>query len=192
MITQIDIRKNIIVSLKSSYFGGKKNIEKKIQYLEFMSSLNIIVTTLIGGILLASMISSLLGNEFFNWQKMELLTILSLSFILTLPNELYELKLLKHLQKINRCTEFSGIEKLNTELKSIVNKLNNRIKNNWLTILLTLFIMAMGTWQLSSNNPYWSYMKIPTIILFGIIAVRFKKMNKILTENINETEKYCS
>ena len=194
METKIDERKNIIVSLKSNYGERTKGLEKRIQDLKIMSSIKLVLTIFCGGILILSIISGQFGNELFKWQKMGLFSILSLSFIMNLPNELYELKLLKHLKRMNSKSEFSGIEKLNNELKNIVDKLNSGLKNNWIIIILAVAIMIMGIWQVlyDNNNPYWDYMKIPTILFFGIIIVRFTIINKKLNENINEMEKYCS
>jgi len=194
METKIDERKNIIVSLKSNYGERTKGLEKRIQDLKIMSSIKLVSTIFCGGILILSIISGQFGNELFKWQKMGLFSILSLSFIMNLPNELYELKLLKHLKRMNSKSEFSGIEKLNNELKNIVDKLNSGLKNNWIIIILAVAIMIMGIWQVlyDNNNPYWDYMKIPTILFFGIIIVRFTIINKKLNENINEMEKYCS
>ena len=194
MKTKIDERKNIIISLKTNYGERKKGIEKRIQYLKIMSSINLILIIFCGGILLVSIISGQFGNELIKWQKMGLLAILSLSCILNLPNELYELKLLKHLKRINAVSEFNGIEKLNNELKSIIENLNNRLKNNWLVIILAIGIIFMGMIQVISEsiNPYWNYMKSPILLFFGIVTVRYLTTNKKLTKNINEIEKYCS
>jgi hypothetical protein len=192
--TKIEERKNIIVSLKSNIGEQKKGIDKRIQYLKGISILHITLTLFCGGIVISSIISDLLGYEFYDWQKMGLLAILSLSAILNIPNELYELKLLNHLTKINSKLDFDGIEKLNNELKSLINKLNNRLRNNWFVLVLAILIMIMGAWQMliESKNPYWNYMKLPIIAFYGIIILRFIITNKILSENINKTEKYSS
>jgi hypothetical protein len=113
---------------------------------------------------------------------------------MNLPNQFYELKLLKHLKNINSKSEFDGIDKLNNELKIIIDKLNNRFKSNWSIIILAIAIMIMGIWQMGygDNNPYWKYMKLPTLAFYGIILFRFVFTNRKLNENIKETEKYCS
>ncbi len=81
---------------------------------------------------------------------------------MNLPNQFFELKLLKHLKKINSKPEFDGIDKLNSELKSIIDKSNNRFKNNWSIIILAIVILIMGIWQMGfdngNGNPYWKYM----------------------------------
>ena len=194
MKTKIDERKNIIVSLKSSYGQENKGIEKRIHFLKLMSTINIVLIIFCAGILFHSIISEQFGIGYFKWQKMGLITILSLSFVLNLPKALYELKLLKHLKRINTKSEFSGIEKLNNELKNIIDQLNNGLKNNWHIILLAIVLMIMGIWQslYDQSNPYWQYMKIPVILFFGIIVIRFINTNKKISDNINETEKYCS
>jgi hypothetical protein len=192
--TKIEERKNIIVSLKSNYGGRKKGIEKKIQYLKGISILNLTLTLFCGGILISSITFELLGYDFLKWKKTGLLAILSLSFVLNLPYELYELKLLNHLKKINSKSEFDGIEKLNDELKKLINKLNNRLRSNWFVFALAILIMVMGIWQMliEDKNPYWNYMKLPILAFYGIIIFRFINTNKRLSENIKKTEKYCS
>lgn len=194
MKTKIDERKNIIVSLKSSYGEKNKGIEKRIHFLKLMSIINIILIIFSAGILFLSIVSEQFGIGFFKWEKMGLIAILSLSFVLNLPKSLYELKLLKHLIRINSKSEFNGIEKLNNELKNIIYQLNNGLKNNWHVIFLAIVIMIMGIWQslYDQSNPYWQYMKIPVILFFGIIVVQFINTNKKISDNINETEKYLS
>jgi|UniRef100_UPI004047F183 hypothetical protein len=193
-MTKIDERKNIIVSLKSNYGERKKGIDKRIQYLKGMTILDLVLTTFCGGIVLLSIILEPLGYEFFKWQKMGLLTILSLSFILRLPEEIFELKLLKHLRNISDKSDFLGIDKLNSDLKIIVDKLNKKLKYNRLIIPLAIIILVLGFIQVLSENlnPYWNYAKIPVLLFFGMIVIRFYNVNKKLNKNIMETEKYCS
>ena len=194
MRTKIDERKNIIISLKPTYGDRKNGIEKRTQYLKTMSFFNIILSLLSGGLVILSIIFEFIGYDSFKWQKMGLLAILSLSVILNLPNGLYELKLLKHLKKINDKMAVERIGELNIDLKSIIDKLNNGMKNNWVTTVLALVIMIMGIWQMGfdDNNPYWKYMKVPILLFYGIILTRFISTNKKLQYNIDETEKYCS
>jgi len=193
-MTKIDERKNIIVSLKSNYGERKKGIDKRIQYLKGMTILDLVLTTFCGGIVLLSIILEPLGYEFFKCQKMGLLTILSLSFILRLPEEIFELKLLKHLRNISDKSDFLGIDKLNSDLKIIVDKLNKKLKYNRLIIPLAIIILVLGFIQVLSENlnPYWNYAKIPVLLFFGMIVIRFYNVNKKLNKNIMETEKYCS
>lgn len=187
----MDERKNIIASLKSNIGEPKKGIEKRIEFLKRMTILNLVLTIICAGI---SIISGLFDYESFKWRKSALMVILSLSFIMNLPNQFYELKLLKHLKKINSKSGFDGIDKLNSELKSIIDRLNNRFKSNWSIIVLAIVILTMGIWQMGfdDNNPYWKYMKLPTLVFYGIIIFRFITTNRKLNENVNKTEKYCS
>lgn len=194
MMTKIDERKNIIVSLKPTYKEENKGIEKRIQFLKGMTLVNIVLTIICAGIIVLSILAEIFDYEIFKWQKSSLMVILSLNFIMNLPNQFYELKLLKHLKNINSKSEFDGIDKLNSELKIIIDKLNNRFKSNWSIIILAIAIMIMGIWQMGygDNNPYWKYMKLPTLAFYGIILFRFVFTNRKLNENIKETEKYCS
>ncbi|MDP3358939.1 MAG: hypothetical protein Q8S41_06265 [Lutibacter sp.] len=191
MKTKIDERKNIIISLKPTYGDRNKGIEKRIQYLKSFSFINIILCILSGGIVTFSIMADLIGNNLFKWEKMGLLAIMSLSVILNLPNSLFELKLLKHFKKINDKIDVEGIVDLNNDLKCIIDKLNNRIKNNWIVIVFSLLIMIMGIWQMlyENNNPYWEYMKFPILLFYVIILTKFMITNKKLQYNINESEK---
>jgi hypothetical protein len=75
-------------------------------------------------------------------------------------------------------------------LKTIISKLNNRIKNNWHIPLLAVIILVLGMWQMGSENgdQIWSYMKLPIIIFYSIILFKFWKTNKSLNRNINAAE----
>ena len=194
MNEKMNERKNIIISLKSNFGEPKNGIEKRLSFLKGMTILNLTLTIFSAGILVLSIISELFNYEIFEWKKTGLLAILSLSFILNLPNQYFELKLLNHLKKLGSKSEFSGIDKLNIELKSIIENLNNRLKNGWVEITLAIIILIMGIWQMgfsnNNNNPYWNYMKLPILAFYGIILFRFIFTNRKLNENITKTEKY--
>jgi hypothetical protein len=190
MMTKIDERKNIIVSLKSNYGERKKGIDKHIKKLKMLGIMHVSLSILCFGILFTSIISEQLKYEIFKWQNTGLLGLLSLIAFLNLPNEIFELKLLNHLKRINKYNDFKGLEKLNNDLKILINNLNNRLSiSNLIPIILGLIILIMSAWQtMNKNNPYWEYMKIPIVIFFGLIIVRFLTINKKLTENIQKTE----
>ena len=196
MNEKMNERKNIIISLKSNFGEPKNGIEKRLSFLKGMTILNLTLTIFSAGILVLSIISELFNYEIFEWKKTGLLAILSLSFILNLPNQYFELKLLNHLKKLGSKSEYNGIDKLNIELKSIIKNLNNRLKNGWVEITLAIIILIMGIWQMgfsnNNNNPYWNYMKLPILAFYGIILFRFIFTNRKLNENITKTEKYCS
>jgi hypothetical protein len=196
MNEKMNERKNIIISLKSNFGEPKNGIEKRLSFLKGMTILNLTLTIFSAGILVLSIISELFKYEIFEWKKTGLLAILSLSFILNLPNQYFELKLLNHLKKLGSKSEYNGIDKLNIELKSIIENLNNRLKNGWVEITLAIIILIMGLWQMgfsnnnNNNNPYWNYMKLPILAFYGIILFRFIFTNRKLNENITKTEKY--
>lgn len=194
MNEKINQRKNIIISLKSNLGEPKNGIDKRISFLKGITILNLILTLISAGFLLLSIISELFDYEIIKWQKAAIMVLISLSFIMNLPNQFYELKLLKHLKKINLKSDFNGIEKLNSELKNIIDKSNNSFKNNWSIIILAIAILIVGIWQMGfdENNPYWNYMKLPTLMFYGIIIFRFIIRNRKLNKNIEKTEKYCS
>lgn len=189
MKTNIDNRKNIIISLKSYYGERKKGIDKQIQFLKMSNFMNISLSIICFGILMTSIISEQLEFDFYKWQKTGLIALLSLIVFLNLSNPIFELKLLKHFKKINNYNDFNGIEKLNNDLKFQIDNLNNRIRSNIIPIILGILILFMSAWQtMSENNPYWEFMKIPIILFFGIIIIRLVIVNKKLSENIKKVE----
>jgi hypothetical protein len=187
MKKNIETRKNIINSLKPTIDWSNKSLDKRVKFLKGISVVNIILTIICAGILFSTILSELIGLGFKKWENIGLFAILSLSFIINLPNQLYELKLTKHLIKIKLENELDNLEKLNDELKTIISKLNNRIKNNWHIPLLAVIILVLGMWQMGSENgdQIWSYMKLPIIIFYSIILFKFWKTNKSLNRNIN-------
>ena len=152
MNEKMNERKNIIISLKSNFGEPKNGIEKRLSFLKGMTILNLTLTLFSAGILVLSIISELFNYEIFEWKKTGLLAILSLSFILNLPNQYFELKLLNHLKKLGSKSEYNGIDKLNIELKIIIENLNNRLKNGWVEITLAIIILIMGIWQMGFSN----------------------------------------
>lgn len=187
-------RKNIISSLKSNYGERKKGIKKRIQLLKGMNILNLMLTILCGGIIIFSIILEPLGFEVFKWQKMGLFTILSLSFTLRLPEEYFELKLLKHYYRISNKSDFDGIEKQNSELKIIIGNVNKKMGYRGILTPIAIVISILGMIQVISegSNPYWNYTKILILLFFVIVLTRLYRVNKKLNRNIIETEKNCS
>ncbi|NLP59504.1 hypothetical protein [Lutibacter sp. B1] len=190
MTTKIDARKNIIVSLKSNYGERNKGIERHIQTLKVLILMHIVLSILSFGFIFTSLISEYFGYENYKWQNTALFALLSLISLLNLPNNIIELKLLIHLKRINKFNDFDNLEKLNIDLKELINKLNNRLSiNNLIPILLGVIILIMSSWQtMNLNNPYWEYMKFPIVIFFGIIITRFVITNKKINDNIKKTE----
>ncbi len=189
MMTKIDERKNIIVRLKSNYKGNTKGIDKKIQYLKFMSILNITMCIFCSGIILISIISEQFGFQILKWEKSSLFVILSIMFFLNFPNDVYEYLLLKHLKKINNFKDFRELEKLNSELKNLIDKLNYRKKVNIFLVSFIILILIMSLWQNAfDNNPIWIYIKIPILIFYGLVIFRFFNAYVILSKNIIKVE----
>ncbi len=186
-------RKNIIVSLKSSLWESPKGLKSRIKFLKITIIIYSLITLFFAGILILSIISRLFSNEIISWQKASLAVIMSFSVSLNLPKPIFELKLLRHLIKINTKPNFEGITKLNSELKKIIDQLNNTLKTRWFIVLLVIFMLIMAFWQLfSENNPYWDFMKIPFLLIYGILLTDFIITNRNLTKNIKETEKLCN
>ncbi len=189
----MDERKNIIVSLKSSVGESGTGLKTRIKLLKILIIIYSLITIVLAGILTLSIISGLFNNEIISWQKSGLAVIVIFSVSLNLPKQIFELKLLQHLIKINTKPDFEGITKLNSELKKIIDQLNNTVKTRWFVVLLVIFVLIMAFWQLfSENNPYWDFMKIPFLLIYGILLTDFIITNRKLTKNIKETEKHCN
>ena len=192
-MTKIDERKNIIITLKSMCGERKKGIDKRIQFIKGLSILNLIIAIICSGIIIATIILEPLGLGYFKWEMMGLLTILNINFVLPLPKFFFEFKLLNHHNKISDKKDFIGIEKLNAELKTIVNQLNKDVIYNMFYLPLILVILISGIVQVTfeDSNPYWNYIKIPVLLFFGMTITKFYLTNTKLTKNINQTERQC-
>jgi MFS family permease len=188
-MTKIDKRKNIIISFKSNYKDEHKPIDKQIRHLRVMSLLNVSLSIICGGMILLSIISEQFGIEILKWEKSAIISILSISFFLNFPNDIYEYKLLRHFKKIIDFPDFPELEKLNIELKNIIDKLNKRRNLSIVLIILIIAILVMGLWQVfDGDNQYWIYMKLPILVLFGFIIFRFIQGYNRIIENIEEVE----
>ena len=187
---EIEERKNIIMSLNPTFGDRQKGLGKRIKYLKIMIAVDLILTLFCGGIIFTSITMEPFGFEFFKWEKMGLITILSLSFVLRLPEETFEIKLLLHLRKLISKADCGGVSKLNSELKNIVVDLNKKTNYQVYFIPLAIMILILGIVQVLAEdlNPYWNYAKVLVVLFFGIVLKRFYKMNKKLTKNIIETE----
>lgn len=179
-------RKEILLSVKSNYGEIKKGIDKRISYLKGMNILNGSLFIISGGVLIITILSELLGYNFFKWNKMGIMAILSLAFILRLPKDILELKLLNHYKKIENVTfENKTINLLNNDLANIIGVLNKGIHNNIIIIICAIGIMFMGIWLLyDENTPYWNYMKIPVLVFYVIILVDYLNINTKISANI--------
>jgi len=184
-MTKIDERRNIIESLKISYTEGIAGIDKRIKNLKISSIMFISLSIVSGLLILISVISEQLGFEILKWDKFGMAVIFNTIFFVNFPNDFYKLKLLKHLRLINDSKDFPDLEKLNLELKKIIDRQNNR------KIIVIVFglILIMGFWQaFGEDNPYWNYMKLPILAFLGFIIIRFILVYKELTENIQKAE----
>ena len=190
MNTKINERKNIIVSFKANV-SLPKGIDKRIQSLRGLTIINALIALPCICIVISTILLEPLGIEVFKWDKMGLLVIFSVSFSLGLPEYFYELKLLNHLKKINKASDFEGLEALNSELKMIIKVLNNKLKNYKYLIPLVLVIFIFGLLQIFSDtlNPYWGYLKIPVLLFYGISISRFVLTYPKINKNIRAAEK---
>ena len=192
--SKMDKRKNIIDSLNTIAKRQSRSNEERIQFLKMMKSMDVVLIVVCGGIIATSILSYLFGYHLFSWSELAIIVMIGLGLILSFPSIFYELRILKHREVISRGDDFNEMDVLNEELKSIIDGLNTRFEENWITTLIGLFIMAIGAWQMfvENANPYWNYMKIPTAVFSGIIIVRFIFTYRKLSSNIKETEKYCN
>ena len=180
-----------VIDLFKSMFGvPKKGDKSRIKYLKTTIVFNIVALIICWVPILMSIFSHFWGYDFLKWDKMGLLVILSLGNSLNLPNNIYELKLLLHAQKLKNQEIDSIDHSVNSELKNIMSNLNSRINNRWYIIPLLVVILILALWQflIENQNPYWAYGKLPILLFGGIVTFDFHKTYNKLTQNIQKAE----
>tara|TARA_R100000935_G_C2817872_1_gene158204 strand:- start:540 stop:914 length:375 start_codon:yes stop_codon:yes gene_type:complete len=118
-----------------------------------------------------------------------------ISFIINIPKQYYELKLLKHLRNIdidNVVDNIKEIDKLNTELENLMKSLSTSFKYSWIELILGTLIIIMSLWQMIFYNPYWIYMKLPILMFYGIVLLKFIYLSSKLKNNMNKFTKHSS
>jgi hypothetical protein len=185
------------ISIIDSYRQGRPqaegSIEKRLKKARMLSNLQIIIGGLCVFLLFVSIISTSLNLPFsLNWDKAALTVIITLSMALNFQPHYFEIKLLRHQKKLNACKASSVPDELNAELTKLTEKINNRFRKYWPLILPVLVILAAALWQIFSNyhNPYWSYFKIPVLLVFVFIFWDFFQINARLSNNLNKAEEY--
>ena len=185
MMTKIDERRNIIESLKISHTENIAGIDKRIKNLKISSIILISLSIVSGLLILISLIAEQLGFEILKWEKFGMTAMFITIFFINMPNDFYKFKLLKHLRLINDSKDYPELEKLNLELKKIIDRQNNRK----IIIIVLILILIMGFWQeFGGENPYWSYMRLPILAFLGFIIIRFFQVYKELSENMQKAE----
>ena len=185
MMTKIDERRNIIESLKISHTENIAGIDRRIKNLKISSIMLISLSIVSGLLILISVIAEQLGFEILKWDKFGMSAIFITIFFVNFPNDFYKFKLLKHIRLINDSKDFPDLEKLNLELKKVIDRQNNRK----IIVIVLVLILIMGFWQqFGEDNPYWSYMKLPILAFLGFIIIRFIQVYKELSENTQKTE----
>ncbi|WP_066218550.1 hypothetical protein [Formosa haliotis] len=190
MNQKIKERIQIIFSLKSNLADNKIENEKRIKFLKKSTVIELVLTIILAGIVVLSKIFEHLDLNVFKWIDSGLLILLALSSAIYLPNGWYELKLLKHLKFIDSKSDFVGIDTLNNELQTIIDHLNAAFNRFRGIRIYVFFIAILVLWHLGSdtNNPYWDFMKLPVLVFYGYLIIRFINTNRKLSQNIEMVE----
>ncbi|MEL4307091.1 hypothetical protein [Joostella sp. CR20] len=189
-MTKIEERINIAISIKSNYGERKKGIDRQIQNLKWLITMNVVLSILFIGFIFASIFFEPLGLKVFQWHKMGLMVVFLPMFLMRIPNDIFELKLLNHSKKISGSKDFTALDTLNIDLASFIRKQNNQIKSAPVWFALTLFLLLAGVFQTINQevNVYWSYVKIPVVLYILLFVIRFFMLNKKLNKNIQQVE----
>jgi hypothetical protein len=186
MITEIEERKRIIISLKSNYRDKNLGIDKRIRNVKMYVTIYTVLTIFVVGIVLISIIGEALGYTFLKWNKMGLFVLFSIGYVLRVPKDIFELKLLNHLKSLNDHSDVNQINESNIRLKGIIEKINNN--RNFLIIVIPLMVVLiiLTFLQIPSDNlhPLWNYAKIPTCLIYVIGLIRYFTIIIKLNENI--------
>lgn len=148
---------------------------------------DVTMAILIWGLVLPALVNEVFNLHlgFFNWSKMPLLVIFSISISHRLSYGLYERFLLKQLIWLSH-TDIEIPENNNRALLKVVEHINSR-KRQIPLILLSAIILALGIWQLLvEETPYWSYTTVPVAVFF--ISWIIDLSNNLQTLKQNETD----
>ena len=178
----------IIDSFKPFFGKRKKGIQNRVFYLKLALPIYAIMVLFAVSVVIGSGIIGFESMSIFQWDKMGLIVLLSLSFGLNLPNIVYELQLLNHAKRMQGFGASEGAVNINSELKQILGRVN-RPKNRWFLLPLVAIIAASSLWQiLGDENPFWQYFQWPALIFYGIVLYYFIHLFRAIAANIEKAE----
>ncbi|NQX81499.1 MAG: hypothetical protein HRT66_05840 [Flavobacteriaceae bacterium] len=190
MNTEIERRREIILSMKSNLGDLKKGIDKTIRRFVILDIVNKVLALICFLLLIVMMASDFFGLDSFSWNDSGIIVVVSLSIVLRLPSGIYDVKLLRHLKFIEGKQDKEGIDKLNEKLYyTLKNKINKNYKFFIMVSVLMLFIFVTAVIQAFTKEYMLNeFTKTALIVFWGLVIFNYTKTVKILNRNINDVE----
>jgi magnesium-transporting ATPase (P-type) len=188
-------RIQIIDAFRSVFGARRKLVEIRQRYLwwHLLASGFIISVALFASV--TSVFMELSGASRLVWEdeSMGLIVLLSLGSLMRWNPIFFEWRLLKHRQWLTNETTAADLRLENQALQGWIlhqqSLLNNRLtKVGLLTTISVLMILSI--WQLFSegNNPVWSYLQTPVILLYLFAVLFFLREYRSLQRNLLAAE----
>ncbi|HEX7584276.1 MAG TPA: hypothetical protein VF373_06270 [Prolixibacteraceae bacterium] len=185
MNPQIEERIGIINQLKTTLTGKDLSLEKRIKRLKLWGYMNFGLVNLLLVFLIIISASTLLRLEPFgqNWQKSGLIVLMTISLSLHAHFSIIEFLLLKHSKRLGN-SDFNFDNRLNMELKELINDMNyHRFKPYWI-IIPAIILMIASALMFLELNPYWDMFTWPVLAISVLLSWRLNNCVFLIRRNI--------
>ena len=185
MNPQIEERIGIINQLKTTLTGKDLSLEKRIKRLKLWGYMNFGLVNLLLVFLIIISASTLLRLEPFgqNWQKSGLIVLMTISLSLHAHFSIIEFLLLKHSKRLGN-SDFNFDNRLNMELKELIDDMNyHRFKPYWI-IIPAIILMIAGALMVLELNPYWDMFTWPVLAISVLLSWRLNICVFLIRRNI--------
>lgn len=185
MNPQIEERIGIINQLKTTLTGKDLSLEKRIKRLKLWGYMNFGLVNLLLVFLIIISASTLLRLEPFgqNWQKSGLIVLMTISLSLHAHFSIIEFLLLKHSKRLGN-SDFNFDNRLNMELKELINDMNyHRFKPYWI-IIPAIILMIASALMVLELNPYWDMFTWPVLAISVLLSWRLNNCVFLIRRNI--------
>lgn len=185
MNPQIEERIGIINQLKTTLTGKDLSLEKRIKRLKLWGYMNFGLVNLLLVFLIIISASTLLRLEPFgqNWQKSGLIVLMTISLSLHAHFSIIEFLLLKHSKRLGN-SDFNFDNRLNMELKELIDDMNyHRFKPYWI-IIPAIILMIASALMVLELNPYWDMFTWPVLAISVLLSWRLNICVFLIRRNI--------
>ena len=185
MNQQIEARIGIINQLKTTLTGKDLSLEKRMKRLKLWGYMNFGLANLLLVFLIIISASTLLRLEPFgqNWNKSGLIVLMAISLSLHAHFSIIEFLLLKHSKSLGN-SDFNFDNRLNMELKELINDMNyHRFKPFWI-ILPAIIMMIASALMILELNPYWDMFTWPVLAISVLLSWRLNNCVFLIRRNI--------
>ena len=185
MNPQIEERIGIINQLKTTLTGKDLSLEKRIKRLKLWGYMNFGLVNLLLVFLIIISASTLLRLEPFgqNWQKSGLIVLMTISLSLHAHFSIIEFLLLKHSKRLGN-SDFNFDNRLNMELKELIDDMNyHRFKPYWI-IIPAIILMIASALMVLELNPYWDMFTWPVLAISVLLSWRLNNCVFLIRKNI--------